>query len=132
MPPPSNGAAGSRALDIADAAAPSSRSQAAGSSSSRPRERVERPAQVHAARGLLPKGVRGVVLQPYLAMRRYQIYYPTAEGYQKSRSFTFAAPGRKGFSEAEVLQACVSWCWAQHARETGHEMLFEWAEISPF
>lgn len=121
---------GSRSLDVAAGGAPAPGGGASRSSSAqRPRERVERPAQVQRARALLPKGVAGVILQPYPDKRTYQIYYPTSEGHQKSRTFTFAAQGKSAFSEAEVLQACVAWCWAQHTRETGQSPPFDWADL---
>lgn len=122
---------GSRSLASGSSAAAVSkrRRSSAAASSSGPRL-VDRPAHVQAARDLLPIGVKGVILQPYPATRRYQVYYPTSPGFKKSACFTFAGPGRVGFTEGQVLQAAVSWAWEQHTREQSVVQPFEWADIN--
>jgi hypothetical protein len=113
---------GSASLAPAAAAAAASSAGAAGSTGKRG-AKVARPEDVWSARALLPK-VKGVVLQPYPDKRRYQVYYPTSGVHQKSKSYTWAPAGKAGFTEAQVLAACVEWAWTQHARETGEEVPF--------
>ena len=88
--------------------------------------RKAKPPSVQEAKALMPQ-VKGIILQPYYDSCRFQVYYPTTGAWQRSKVYSWAARGRAGFTEADCLQACVDWVWAQHARETGEERAWDWS-----
>jgi hypothetical protein len=77
------------------------------------------------AKGYLPQGVKGVILQAYAERRLYQMYYPN-ENPPRSCSFTYAADGVSGFTETQVLIACLRWAWKCHAAKEGQPCPYPW------
>lgn len=55
--------------------------------------------------------------QPYVTLRRVQVYYPR-DTYPKSFSRMWAqTPG--GVTEVDVVKACLKWAWSCHTSSTG-------------
>lgn len=109
---------GSKVLDI--------ESGGASSSGSKSRERGKVAAQKVArlsnfkldfARSLLPRH-KGCLIQDYPTKNAFQVYYSESTTAPRSKHFTFS---EKGFSEQEVLLACVRWAWHKHKGHTGIE-----------
>ena len=126
------GALGSRSLTTAAGVPSSSRSGSSNPCNNQPQAakrgpRKVPPENVKNAKEHMPK-VKGVVLQPYMDKRKYQVYYPTSDGFQKSKTYTWSAQEGVGFSSSECLRACVDWAWAQHERETGEARPWDWQE----
>lgn len=74
------------------------------------------------AKQFLPKA-KGVVLQPYPHLGRYQMYYPTdPPPPPRSHCERF---GPKGNSEQTALTLCLEWCWHKHTAAIGEQCPYE-------
>ena len=92
-----------------------------------PSQAARAPASLNfeAAKGYLPQGIKGIVLQPYAERRLYQMYYPN-DNPPRSCPFTYAADGVDSYTETQVLVACLRWAWKCHTAKGGQACHRPW------
>ena len=119
-------ASGSKSLEKGDASSSKGRSGPKVAKIG-PSRAARAPASLNleAAKGHLQQGIKGIVLQPYAERRLYQMYYPN-DNPPRSGSFTYAADGVDGYTETQVLVACLRWAWKCHIAEGGQACPHPW------